>query len=224
MSLIKEETEVKKDIKWLKDEILTDMRYLEGNRDIQQLDLKYRTLREVVQKINSLDEPETLSEEWIEDNEFLVNDESGVDYTVVESRKLKGLLVPKRDVPAIPNYVAKWISEHHERFDLYPALKRLENNMLSWENVYEWYRENTRNFVNAYLTGEYEVEEEQKYLANILDEGTGAYLIYYPKSGNYGVTGILDDSKGITRFTEQEIKDYDERFWPFAVKVEELEE
>src|SRR5699024_7837080 len=98
------------------------MRYLEGNRDIQQLDIKYQTLREVAQKINSLDEPETLSEEWIEDNEFLVNDESGVDYTVVESRKLKGLLVPKRDVLVIPNYVAKWISEHHKRFDLYPAL------------------------------------------------------------------------------------------------------
>ena len=25
-------------------------------------------------------------------------------------------------------------------------------------------------------------------------------------------------------FTEKEIKDYDERYWPFAVKVEEMEE
>src|SRR5699024_899970 len=50
-----EETEVK-NIEWLKDEILTDMRYLEGNREIRQLDIKYQTLREVAQKINSLDE------------------------------------------------------------------------------------------------------------------------------------------------------------------------
>ena len=44
-----------------------------------------------------MSEYEKLDSNWIEDNEFLVNDESGVDYTVVESRKLKGLLVPKQE-------------------------------------------------------------------------------------------------------------------------------
>ena len=33
---------------------------------------------------------------------------------------------------------------------------------------------------------------------------------------------VVYKNKG--QLTEQEIKDYDERFWPFAVPVEELEE
>lgn len=155
---------------------------------------KVRAYAKSLDLINQLDEPEVLSQE----------------------------------LPVIPNYVAKWISIHHEQFDLYPALKRLENNALSWEDVYEWYRRNTYTFVNAYLTGKYEVEEEQKYY--VLNKNNKLMLRKYTR----GVRE-LDISNSMTidseffefeRFalTEQEIKDYDERFWPFAVKVEELEE
>ena len=84
---------MKKDIEWLKDEILTDMRYLEGNREIQQLDIKYQTLREVAQKINSLDEPETLSEEWIEEHEYIRMDP---DNPFVYVKDLQNLLVPEQ--------------------------------------------------------------------------------------------------------------------------------
>ena len=67
----------------------------------------------------------------------------------------------------IPQYVADWITKHRDTYDLYPALRLLENNTLVWEEIYEWYRMNTHKFVNAYLTGEYEVEEEQKYYAKL---------------------------------------------------------
>ena len=70
-------------------------------------------------------------------------------------------------LPVIPKYVADWITQYRKVFDLYPALKRLENNSLMWEKVYKWYRMNTHKFVNAYLTGEYEVEEEPLYYALI---------------------------------------------------------
>ena len=120
----------------------------------------------------------------------------------------------------VPDFVAEWIESPDRDLD----------DMYAWErpeNVYKWTfgegdsLENSRlkDLLDAIDNG-YEVEEEQRYYVNILDEGIGAYLIYYPKSGNYGVTGILDDSKGITRFTEQEIKDYDERYMTFAIPVE----
>src|SRR5699024_417973 len=64
------------------------------------------------------------------------------------------------ELPVIPKYVAEWITKHRDTFDLYPMLKRLEKNSSTWELTYKWYRENTHTFVNAYLTGEYEVEEE----------------------------------------------------------------
>ena len=85
---------------------------------------------------------------------------TGMTLEQIAEEAINGGIVPKQKLPVIPNHIAKWISVHHERFDLYPALKRLENNALSWEDVYDWYRKNTRKFVNAYLTGKYEVEEE----------------------------------------------------------------
>lgn len=67
----------------------------------------------------------------------------------------------------IPQYVAEWITRYREKYDLYPALRLLENNTLVWGEIYEWYRMNTHKFVNAYLTGEYEVEETPLYCALI---------------------------------------------------------
>ena len=58
----------------------------------------------------------------------------------------------------IPQCVADWITRYREKYDLYPALRLLENNTLVWGQIYEWYRMNTHKFVNAYLTGEYEEE------------------------------------------------------------------
>ena len=71
------------------------------------------------------------------------------------------------ELPVIPKYVADWIVSHRDTYDLYPALRTLEYNTSTWEQVYKWYRENTHEFVNAYLTGEYEVEEETLYYALI---------------------------------------------------------
>ena len=130
----------------------------------------------------------------------------------------------------IPQFVADWISERNEIFDLYPALKRLENSALSWEDVYEWYRKNTSKFVNAYLTGKYEVEEEQKYYVIFptqVNQAFGGFNLV-EENFNYLATDGSDYWFEDTRsddlsweerstFTEQEIKDYDERFWPFAV-------
>src|SRR5699024_4221600 len=75
--------------------------------------------------------------------------------------------VLSQELPVIPKYVADWIVSHRDTYGLYPALRTLEYNTSTWEQVYKWYRENTHEFVNAYLTGEYEVEEEPLYYALI---------------------------------------------------------
>lgn len=75
--------------------------------------------------------------------------------------------VPKRELPVIPKHVADWITQYRKVFDLYPALKKLENDSVIWGRTYKWYRMNTHKFVNAYLTGEYEVEKEPLYYALI---------------------------------------------------------
>ena len=127
------------------------------------------------------------------------------------------------ELTVVPKHVGEWITRYREKYDLYPALRLLTNNTLVWREIYEWYRMNTHKFVNAYLTGEYEVEDEQKYY---VDLDTAAYVAKW--NGNDQVDIYTDGISGSDEFefhlTEQEIKDYDERFWPFAVKVEELEE
>ena len=87
----------------------------------------------------------------------------------------------------IPQYVAEWIIRHRDAYNLYQALRKLENNTLFWGPIYEWYRIYTHKFVNAYLTGEYEVEEEQKYYALIkgheLVTDKGDWTFKYWKTG-----------------------------------------
>lgn len=155
---------MKKGIEWLKKEIGTEMIQLEPNRKERWSDVKYQTLRSVAQKIDQLDEPEVLSQKWIEKHTWN-NHYIGEPFVYVKD--LQNLLIPKKELPVIPRYVAEWITNHREKFDLYPALRTLEHNTLVWGLIYEWYRTNTHKFVNAYLTGEYEVKEEQLYYALI---------------------------------------------------------
>ena len=131
------------------------------------------SLKDVYRLINQLDELEVTHEqvvEWIENNEFYCH---ATAETVLENAVDKGELgyygtkYSVVEKPVIPKFVADWIVSHRDTYDLYPALRTLEYNTSTWEQVYKWYRENTHEFVNAYLTGEYEVEEEPLYHALI---------------------------------------------------------
>ena len=146
---------MKKDKKWLKAEI--------DNQAII-MDKGYIHRGDLMYLIDKLDEPEVLSQEWIDKHaeyyEYL-------GYAVVPTDKLQNLLVPKQELPVVPKYVDEWIIKHRDAYNLYQALRKLENNTLFWGPIYEWYRIYTHKFVNAYLTGEYEVEEDPMYYALI---------------------------------------------------------
>ena len=134
--------------------------------------------------------------------------------------------VPKQDLPVVPKYVADWIAKYREDLDLYPALRRLEDNTSFGGRVYEWYRANTHDFVNEYLTGEYEVEEEQKYYVLVRDEEYGGFWFLFKKNNGDISIGVNRNYSEVDwdklKLTEQEIKDYDERYIPFMVPVDEV--
>lgn len=90
---------MKKDIEWLKQEIGTEMIQLEPNRKERWSDVKYQTLRNVAQKIDQLDEPEVLSQQWIDENKVarINNLRKMTTSDVVPVEKLKNLLVPKQE-------------------------------------------------------------------------------------------------------------------------------
>ena len=156
---------MKKDIKWLKEEVgelnLVDTVFEADG--VSYIDTAVSVMQ-VYDLIDELDEPEVLSHKWISDH-IIFNEKEDAEYIYAD--ELQNLIVPKQELPVVPKRVGEWITRHREKYDLYPALRLLENNTLVWGEIYEWYRVNTHKFVNAYLTGEYEVEEEPLYHALI---------------------------------------------------------
>lgn len=225
---------MKKDIEWLKKEISTEMIELEPNRKERWSDVKYQTLRDVAQKIYQLDEPEILSQEWVDEHMYYVEDRGS---SMVYVSDLQNLLVPKKELPVIPKFVAEWIERNQENepsntihfiiFYLYANLPDTSSMVERRKPVVNWLDEDGYNYfklIDAVRYG-YEVEEEQKYY--VLDSED---IPLIQKTNNHifkTTTGlsIYEDGRDNTRFefTEQEIKDYDERYFAFAVTVESKE-
>ena len=124
----------------------------------------------------------------------------------------------------VPDFVAEWIESPDRDLD----------DMYAWErpeNVYEWTfgegdsLENSRlkDLLDAIDNG-YEVEEEPKYYVSVRDEEYGGFW-FLSKNNNGGISiGVSRDGSNVNwdrvKLTEQEIKDYDERYMVFAIPVE----
>ena len=155
---------MKKNKEWLRNEVNElPLRFL-GFSMLKQREEFTVSKDDVLELIDQLDEPETLSEYWIEQKSIdthvdTLNGEVQVTFRLDD---LQNLLVPKQ-------------------------------------------------------------EREQKYY---VDLDTAAYVAKWDGDGSVQI--YTDSVSGSDEYelhlTEQEIKDYDERYWPFAVKVEELEE
>lgn len=81
--------------------------------------------------------------------------------------------------------------------------------------------ENDRRYLNAvqaFVTGEYEVEKEPLYQIELPGTSWGAYLT----RADNGDLVIFQNTTSGSAFTESEIKAIDERYWAFAVPVEEV--
>lgn len=89
-------------------------------------------------------------------------------------------------------------------------------------DVYDWIFEkgNSTVFERAFLDG-YTVKKEQLYHV-VLPETINCYLNFRINNGDamFGSSEEIGNYK--TRFTEQEIKALDERYWQFAVTVDEV--
>ena len=154
---------MKRDFEWLKEEIAKRMIELEPYRADKLRDERYKTLRSVAQKLNQLDEPEVLSQEWVDNNSVNASHD-GVTEEYIHVVDLKNLIVPKQDLPVIPKYVADWIEESREWYDnIFFIGYDFCNNDIQ-PDVDDWIMANEEEFVRAWMEG-YEVEEESLYYA-----------------------------------------------------------
>lgn len=131
----------------------------------------------------------------------------------------------------VPKFVA---IELDKLADKYLTLRDIYTGDVHWLNngtVYlegkelelaNWFNENETTFEYAWIHG-YEVEKEQLYYVDFMNDGdVHKRLILDHENGKYNIVDWSDNLIGLVQemFTEQEIKSINERYWPFAVKVD----
>ena len=223
MSLIKEEPEVK-NIEWLKREIgklpCVDTVFI--NDGLSYMDSAVPVLP-VYELLNQLDEPEVLSQEWIDEHKVArVNNLRKMTMDdVVPVEKLQGILVPKQEEIKVSKMWHDVIAQNKE-----------EGHSLRWTLNYidNLNVNDVDDFAKAWLAyPNIEIEEEPKYYvldkenATLLKKSAvGEGIAKSVGTNIYNAKSWKNEEE--YQLTEQEIKDYDPRYWAFAVKVEELEE
>ena len=208
---------MKEDIGWAKKEIKELMTEESQNYPHDEMVEKEMVLG----ILNQLDEPEVLSQDWIDENSSYASFD-GIAEEYIHVDDLKELLVPKQELPVIPSYVAEYLEFAKSDVSLMRVLEKASRRdeilFLKWEKEYAWISTNDETFARAWLDG-YTVAEEQKYY--VLDS-QDVPLLERANGQTYKTTtalSIYEDGRDNSRFelNEQEIKDYDERFWAFAV-------
>ena len=126
----------------------------------------------------------------------------------------------------LPRFVADFVEEHKGEYftDIFDSAELWECN----EKVAQWLYDDEmltskREIILALaLNFGYTIEEPLFYVEFIKD----VYLVYYPVSGNLGVTNDRDIKHGITEFTEEQIKGFDKgdiMFKHYAHLIEEVD-
>lgn len=133
------------------------------------------------------------------------------------------------DKPIVPRFVADWYENEGKRSSWWnwfykwgrdESRSDLEIKTIGWMQDY-----NEEMFVVMFKYG-YEVEEEQKYYVInkekelILGWSHSAYMTPCIEGYEYMKH---NGRESLFQLTEQEIKDYDERFWAFAEPIKEVE-
>lgn len=113
-------------------------------------------------------EPEVLSQEWIDKHKYIGYIGMDPDNPFVYVKDLQNLVVPKQELPVIPNFVADFIEvrkgtdAYSLKYILCVAAERSEQE--EYTKAYDWISANDETFARAWLDG-YEVEEEPLYYA-----------------------------------------------------------
>jgi len=161
-----------------------------------------------------------------------VFDSGGVTYidAAVSWRQVYALIsqLDETEKVVVPKLVAdefdhnkKPYWEVDEAKDVAHILKCAFGNEAKPSEFLDWVRENPEDYVMAVRNG-YEVEKQKLYC--VLDKQGKTLLVLM--GGEVRISGgyVLSEStatKDIYQLTEKQIKDYDERFWGFAVEVAE---
>ncbi|ENT3227018.1 DUF1642 domain-containing protein, partial [Listeria monocytogenes] len=131
-------------------------------------------------------------------------------------------LLSPAPVLKVPQFVADWISRRRqEGYNLIWSISYENNDMP--DEMYEWLTSTADNqelFARAWLDG-YEVEKEPLYYVQLITNSLG--YLNVRNDGRRSLSDSVQNDIFKTQFTEAKIKEMDERYWQFAVPVEDSE-
>ena len=231
---------MKKGIEWLKREIpnLRGYAVIIDGEDGEWEPVTTVSMEDIYELINQLDKLEVLSQEWIDEKAIHIR---GLG-NIIEEETIKNLLVPKPELPVIPEFVAEWIEEVRKQdktlifaiTHIYAKNEISESPNEEEKRIFQWMEssDNEEVFARAWLNG-FTVEEEPLYRARlkvITDEFIASYLCTQSsdaqdrlKALEIGSKYIHEDYRHLSEFTEDELKKlniWDSEQW----EVEEVEE
>ena len=219
-----------------KQELITSLNFARDSITTNEDDFRsgIRTgLALAIFEIEQLDEPEALSKEWIDKH---ITDGHNVNLgdKVVYADELDGVLVPKQELPVVPQVVADWYEQEGSRMmwwnwfykwggDQADSRTELEKRAIEWMQDF-----NEGLFVDIFRYG-YEIEKEKLYY--VIDKSRKPLLKAFKEEVSMSVCDVtVEEAEALEypnfkyKLTEKQIKDYDERYWDFVQLVEEEEE
>lgn len=120
-------------------------------------------------------------------------------------------------------FVVEWLDHttgYH--YSLYNAINDAGSELRSWMKI----GFNSNKFARAFMSMDYEVEKEPLYYVKLPVVYFNHWDLeaYLMKDDRGNITIADNNDFNDMKFTESEIKEIDERYWPFAVPVEEVAE
>lgn len=149
-----------------------------------------------------------------------------------------GLLISQKKIEhldeqpkvTVPKFVADWFEKNKDDFDfaIYAAVAHSikESDYYRYpEGFIEWIELADNKPIETIIRMKdgYEVEKEPIYEVVFLEDDNGRHLLMELSEKSYEVVHESENDGYRTQwFTESEIKSIDERYWAFAVPVEEV--
>ncbi|BDC76523.1 DUF1642 domain-containing protein [Enterococcus faecalis] len=144
----------------------------------------------------------------------------GANYAVEKAISLaKQLDEPKKAIlpKTADDFIEESLGMGSDKVDIISSADSFSSSMPD-DEFSLWFKSNRDLFVDALANG-YEIEKEPLY--HVLLSDKGATNIGYTFLNLAGTIDFTICKENVDMLTEQEIKAIDERYWPFAVKVEE---
>lgn len=207
-------------------------------------------VRVTTDKIAKLDQPEPQSGKVKKINEIMLElinrkhmdilSDDDITQMLIEALNIVNTLDEPKPV-VVPKETADFIETYDSSNDRYSVLATIMKDIIDCysPDTDDFFTESLEKNIQAVLNG-YVVEEEKKYYVRLPlfedDEDASElvprdkYLTINARSGEsyllshrIALAGARSDSDWKSQLTEEQIKSEDERYWAFAVPVEEVE-